>query len=238
MNSLNKIKKTSVMVLFFVLFFDIPVFADGYKYTYSGPGLKFSRVIEDEHLEYDYYIPKNITSGSSVPAIILVSENWKNIIDQSWKDFADKKNRIIIASSFVFKRSHNGLFQDQYPEHVSSGAIKAVLKQFSKAGYRISDLYMMGFPGLGADVVFRHALMHPKEVRRCAIMGSDFNYQYYQRAQSVPVKFFFGILKNAKSNQPSSAEKVRSVSIRKREYRNAGRGLTQEMQNDVRSFFN
>ena len=157
-------------------------------------------------------------------------------------NFADKKNWLIIAPSFVFEGEQ--AFQQeksyQYPKVWSGGALKAILKQFSDKGYKISSLYMMGFSA-GAQFVGRYALLNPQQVKKCAIMASGGNDKI---TKSVPVKFFYGIGKNDASNRRSFADtfekeaKSKHISVTKKEYENVGHNLTAEMQNDVRQFFN
>ncbi len=228
--------------LLFSLLFCITIFTGC---LVSAGGLKHSVTHQNKKLEYVYYAPKNLRPQSNLSAIILVpglNGKGETLLDQSWMNFADKKNWLIIAPSFVFEGAQ--AFQQeksyQYPKVWSGGALKAILKQFSDKGYKISSLYMMGFSA-GAQFVGRYALLNPQQVKKCAIMASGGNDKI---TKSVPVKFFYGIGKNDASNRRSFADtfekeaKSKRISITKKVYENTGHNLTAEMQNDVRQFFN
>ena len=208
-------------------------------------GLEHSVTYQNKKLEYAYFVPKNLKPQSNLSAIILVpglNGKGETLLDQSWMNFADKKNWIIIAPSFVFEGEQD--FQQeksyQYPKVWSGGALKAILKQFSDKGYKISSLYMMGFSA-GAQFVGRYAFLNPQQVKKCAIIASGGNDKI---TKSVPVKFFYGIGKNDASNRRSFADtfekeaKGKHISLVKKEYENVGHTLTQKMQDDVRQFFN
>lgn len=208
-------------------------------------GLKHSVKYKNKTLEYVYYAPENLRPQSNLSAIILVpglNGKGETLLDKSWMDFADKKNWLVIAPSFVFEGGE--AFQQrksyQYPKEWSGGALKAILKQFSDKGYKVSSLYMMGFSA-GAQFVGRYAFLNPQQVKKCAIIGSGGNDKI---TKSVPVKFFYGIGKNDAENRRSFAAtfekeaKSKRISLVKKEYENVGHNLTSEIHNDVREFFN
>ena len=210
----------------------------------SAGGDKHSVTYKNKQLEYAYYVPKNVLPQSNLSAIILVpglNGKGETLLDQSWMNFADKKNWVIIAPSFVFEGEQ--AFQQarsyQYPKAWSGGALKAILQQFSEKGYKISSLYMMGFSA-GAQFVGRYALLNPQQVKKCAIIASGGNDKI---TKNVPVKFFYGIGKNDAGNRRLFADtfeteaKRKRISITKKVYENTGHSLTIEMQNDVRQFF-
>lgn len=234
MNLLKKVCITAVSLFIFTAAF--PAFSGGFKHAAT---------YQNKKLEYAYYVPKSLKPQKNIEAVILVpglNGKGDSILDQTWINYAEQKNKIIIAPSFVFEGEK--AFQTeksyQYPKAWSGGALKAVLKQFSDKGYHISSLYMMGFSA-GAQFVARYAFLYPQQVKKCAIIASGGNDKITKR---VPVKFFYGIGKNDASHRRSFADtfekeaKSKHISVIKKEYGNAGHNLTQEMQNDVRQFFN
>lgn len=231
----------AVKILLFGFLFCLVLFTD--CLAFAG-GLKHSVTYKKRELEYAYYAPKNLRPQSNLSAIILVpglNGKGETLLDQAWMDFADKKNQLIIAPSFVFEGEQ--AFREeksyQYPKAWSGGALKAILKQFSDKGYKISSLYMMGFSA-GAQFVGRYAFLYPQQVKKCAIMASGGNDKI---TKSVSVKFFYGIGKNDAGNRRSFADtfakeaKSKRISVTKKEYENTGHNLTVDMQNDVRQFF-
>ena len=164
------------------------------------------------------------------------------MIDQKWMNFADQKKWIIISPSFVFEGEQ--AFQKeksyQYPKVWSGGALKEILKRISTKGYKISNLYMMGFSA-GAQFVGRYSFLNPQKVKKCAIIASGGNDEI---TKTIPVKFFYGIGANDAQNRKEFADifetqaKKKHISVIKKIYNSAGHSLTDEMQKDVRSFFN
>ena len=233
----NKIfQKICVSVLFCTLLF-------GGVSAFSG-GLKHGVSYQNKKLEYAYYAPPNISPKAGMSAIVLVpglNGKGESLIDQAWMDFANKKNMIIIAPSFVFEGE--AAFQNeksyQYPQAWSGGALNAILKQFAGKGYKINSLYMMGFSA-GAQFVGRYAFLNSSKVKKCAIIASGGDIKV---AKTVSAKFFYGIGENDASNRRSFADafekeaKSKHISVIKKVYKNAGHNLTKEMQDDVRHFF-
>lgn len=238
MKIIRKIIKISSLLgiaLSIIGFLVLPVCADG---------LKHSVLYQNKKLEYAYYVPKTLQPKKNTSAIILVpglNGEGDALLDQTWMDYADKKGMVIIAPSFVYegKEAFQNEKSYQFPKVWSGGALKAIFKQFSDKGYKISSLYMMGFSA-GAQFVGRYSFLNPQQVKKCAIIASGGNDTITKK---VPVKFFYGIGKNDADNRQTFAKtfeqeaKDKHISITKKVYENVGHDLTQEMQNDVRQFF-